>query len=218
MQASNPQLTPFAPKQARTREVLVRILDATRRLLEDRRFEDAGVSDIALLAGTSVGGFYRRFKDKASLLQHFHQDFFARGRDSLEELLSAERWEGRALSEVIDALAQTLVATYRAQRGLLRALLLYARNHPDSGFHARQEEFDELVFTRLQALALRRPSDINHPQPEVALRFALVWLGGATEQLILFAPESSFAWSLSTEALARELSLGAKAYLEAPRR
>ena len=56
----------LTPKQARSRESQRRILDATLALLEDRHFEDMTIADVAAAAGTAVGNFYKRFKNKVT--------------------------------------------------------------------------------------------------------------------------------------------------------
>ena len=56
------------PQQARSQLTLSRILDATEAILAEKSWEDAGVAEIARRAGSSVGAFYSRFRDKDALL------------------------------------------------------------------------------------------------------------------------------------------------------
>ncbi|MFC6978716.1 TetR/AcrR family transcriptional regulator [Microbulbifer taiwanensis] len=65
------------PNQARSRQALERLLAAGEKLLADNQFEEASVAEIARLAESSVGTFYRLLGDKDTLslllLQRFMQ-------------------------------------------------------------------------------------------------------------------------------------------------
>lgn len=56
------------PKQARARERVSRILDATRRELEARSASEITMEAIALRAGVPVGSLYHYFENKTALL------------------------------------------------------------------------------------------------------------------------------------------------------
>ena len=52
-----------APKQARSQQTLLRILDAAEALIQEKGLADASIPEIVRRAGSSVGGFYSRFRD-----------------------------------------------------------------------------------------------------------------------------------------------------------
>ena len=82
------------PQQARTRDSLGRMLDAAEQLVADKGFDDTGIAEIARAAGTSVGAFYRRFRDKHGLLHALHERFCDEARATADAALDPARWAG----------------------------------------------------------------------------------------------------------------------------
>jgi AcrR family transcriptional regulator len=67
-----------APVQSRSQHTVARILDAASSLLENTPLEDVTTTRIAAKAGVSIGGLYRFFPDKQSIIdavavRHVHQ-------------------------------------------------------------------------------------------------------------------------------------------------
>ena len=52
------------PQQARSQETLNRLLDAAEQLVAEKGFDDTPVAEVARRAGSSVGAFYSRFREK----------------------------------------------------------------------------------------------------------------------------------------------------------
>ena len=70
-----PKHSVIEPKQQRSQETQRKLLQALHTCLKDKFFEHISIKELAELAGVSVGTFYRRFKDKESLLPLLYQDF-----------------------------------------------------------------------------------------------------------------------------------------------
>jgi AcrR family transcriptional regulator len=66
------------PKQARSEQTLIRLLDAAESLIRDKGLGAVSVPEIVSRAGSSVGGFYARFKDKDELLLALEERFLRR--------------------------------------------------------------------------------------------------------------------------------------------
>src|SRR6185503_8097289 len=106
-------------------------------------------------ARSSVGAFYARFADKDALLAYINERLFEEGRQLWDEFLAPERWQERGTAEIVGAVVSRLVERRRANRGLLRALSLYARARPAPAFgdYARdinrhfQHKLTELLLT-----------------------------------------------------------------------
>ena len=75
-----------APKQARSAATLQRLLDAAEDLIAEKGLRDVSIPDIVARAGSSVGGFYARFKDKDELLRALEERFLGEMREILDEL------------------------------------------------------------------------------------------------------------------------------------
>jgi AcrR family transcriptional regulator len=139
------------PKQERSRHTLHRLLSATEALLEHGGLEAATVPAIAKAAGLSVGVVYRRFPDKDMLLREVYGRFF-------ESFTHPIVQTGHA--KIREVIVDT-VATYRRKRGLVRALILYARTHPDAQFRDTARRLHHATLYRLKALLLSEVNDIK---------------------------------------------------------
>jgi len=204
------------PQQARSRATLHRFLEAAIELLGDRQFEQASVAEIARRARSSVGAFYARFADKDALLAYINERLFEEGRQLWDEFLAPERWQERGTAEIVGAVVSRLVERRRANRGLLRALSLYARSRPDPAFSAHARAMNRHVHRKLAELLLARPREIAHPDPEQAIAFGLLMVDGATREAILFGEAARLPGKPTDAMLARELSAAWLAYLGVP--
>ena len=204
------------PQQARSRATLHRFLEAAVELLGDRQFEQASVAEIARRARSSVGAFYVRFPDKDALLTYINDRLFEEGRTLWDEFLAPERWQGRPAAEIVEAVVSRLVERRRANRGLLRALSLYARSRPEPRFTAHAQAMNLHVHRKLAELLLARKHEIAHPDPEQAIAFGLLMVDGATREAILFGEAARLPGKPSDAVLARELTAAWLAYLGAP--
>ena len=202
------------PQQARSQETLGRILDAAEALVAEKGFEDAPVAEIVRRAGSSVGAFYARFRDKDGLIHALYERFLEQATATADEALDPARWEGAGIAEILDSVVGFLVRIYREQEGLIRAFVL--RNHTHPEFQARQERLSHYVSERLAALVLQRRSEITHPDPECAVRFGLTQTFSTVEDTILFGELRSGSLVLSDDRLATELARAYLAYLGVP--
>jgi AcrR family transcriptional regulator len=163
-----------------------------------------------------VGAFYVRFPDKDALLADINERLFEEGRRLWDEFLSSERWQGRPAAEIVEAVVSRLVERRRANRGLLRALSLYARSRPDPAFDAHARASNRHVHRKLAELLLARRHQIAHPDPEQAIAFGLLMVDGATREAILFGEAARMPGKPSDAVLARELTAAWLAYLGVP--
>jgi len=198
------------PQQARTRESLGRILDAAEELVAEKGFDDAAIVDIARQAGSSVGGFYRRFRDKDGLLHALHERFCEEARATADDALDRQRWEGAAAAEILPEFTAFLVQIYRERHGLLRAFLL--RGISDASVRERTDALFEHLAGRLAALLRERRPEITHPDPELAAAFGLRVVIGTLNQTVQVQPGTL---ALSDDRLTTELTRVFLAYLGA---
>lgn len=101
------------PRQRRSREVMERVLEAAQALLVDDGLEGLTIAGVAERAGTSVGGVYRRFRDKDHLLAAVKTRLLEELEDTLETRLSHGNLSLRtAVLVFADAMAQTFGIKY----------------------------------------------------------------------------------------------------------
>lgn len=208
-----PSLRP--PRQKRSQQTLDRLLDAAESMLETRPFESISVAELVRAAGTSVGAFYTRFRDKAGMLSALYgrYDEWIVGRTA--EMAAAKPWEEQSLDEVSRWLASELVQFFAGRRHLIRAMALHARSSPESiDEETRRRRARQMSFL-LDALLSRR-AEITHPDPERAVELALFMAASTCREWILFreAPHST-AVHTSNEELEREVARQVFGYLTA---
>lgn len=200
-----------APQQARSQETLDRILDAAESLVTEKGFEDATVAEVARRAGSSVGAFYARFRDKTGLLYALYDRYLEQAMATADVALDPERWQGTAIPDLLRSVVRFLVEVYRERQGLIRAFVV--RNQSDVEFRARQERLSHYVNAKLSDLLLARSAEIAHPNPARAAAFGLTMSVSTIESAVLFAELRSSDLLLSDDELAAELTRAFLAYL-----
>jgi AcrR family transcriptional regulator len=85
-------LSVAAPKQARSERTLHRLLDTAEALVVERGLAGLSIPEVARRAGSSVGGFYARLRDKNELLRALEERFFQEVSARLEALADERRW------------------------------------------------------------------------------------------------------------------------------
>jgi AcrR family transcriptional regulator len=159
------------PQQARTREGLSRMLDAAEALVAQKGFDEVGIVEIARRAGSSVGGFYRRFRDKDGLLHALHERFCEEARATADAALEPGRWAGATTAGIIGEFTTFLVQIYREREGFFRAFLL--RGSSDPTVRERTDRLFQDLSERLATLLRGRRAEIAHPDPQLAAAFGL---------------------------------------------
>ena len=99
------------------------------------------MAEIARRARASVGAFYARFPDKDALVGYLNEPPVRGRRESWDAFLAPERWRKRAAARDRRGGGAARRAQRRANRGLLRALALYAarvRRRGSSSTHGHQ--------------------------------------------------------------------------------
>jgi AcrR family transcriptional regulator len=177
-----------APRQARSRQTLAKLLDAAEAVLAEEGLEGATVPAIAGRAGLSVGVVYRRFPDKDALMRAVFARFFERRREENAAKLAPELWAGVPPERAVELLIRGIVAGYRQNRRLLGALLRYAEGHPDAGFRRRADEMNASTLEQVARLVLERRERVGHPAPGPAVRFALLTVGLVLKGVLLADP------------------------------
>ena len=140
------------PTQRRSQQALQRLLDAGEQLLASNAFEEASVTQIAELADSSVGTFYRVLGDKDTLSLLLLQRFFQ----------------------------STVGLVYQGRRGVLRALILRASR--DAVFRDKVHQLNEYIAVRIVAVFQHHQREVHHPQPRKAMQAAVHIVLGALNQ------------------------------------
>ncbi len=152
-----------APRQARSQETLGRFVDATRRLLQDRSFDDITVHDIVAAAGRTVGSFYARFDDKDAVLKVLVDQLDERAVDVVRAFCDPVRWEGATLEDFVAESVRLNVQAYRGSAPLFRAALLASVRDP--AFRRRRLETLRACAELQKQFVLSRADECDHDDP-----------------------------------------------------
>src|SRR3954452_20797465 len=112
---------PHMPREKPDSQVREAILDATRRLLERKRYDELTVADILAAGGVARGSFYFYFEGKADVLADLVTQAIGQGHDVATTWI---RHEGE--DERVAATRQSIAegaALWRAQSPVLRAIV-----------------------------------------------------------------------------------------------
>jgi AcrR family transcriptional regulator len=133
----------------------------------------------------SVGAVYRRFPDKDALLRAAYFRLFERLREQNAARLDPALYAGVRLEPVLVAIVRGMVQHYREKRTLLQAMQTYAETHADAEFRRRAAELNDDALAQLAAIAMAKRAEIRHPDPDAAVRFALLTVGLVLRGVVL---------------------------------
>jgi AcrR family transcriptional regulator len=185
-----------------------RILRAFGELLDEARFEDVSVQQVAGRAGVSVGGFYARFASKDDLLLHAHYAGYVR--DALaeaEQVFAPGRWDGAGIAPVAEAYFALILRVGRDHEAVLREIVHRTRGNPDTvAGSAAWAAFRQGVHEPFRRLLAERMEEVDHPDPAFALRFAFSACSSALRESVLFGHMQPAMDPMGHDAMARELA------------
>ena len=202
------------PHQDRSRKTLERLLDSAEALLEERGFDSVSVAEIAQSAGSSVGAFYARFRDKNGLLHHLHERFCEEAMATSDAALAPERWADAGAAEILSDVVQAMAEIYRTRKGMFRAFLMVGCTDPR--FKERDRRLVQHLLSRLTELLLARRNEIRHPDPESAIGFGFELVASVLRDRYILGGEESGVWPTASQDLESELIRAYARYLGLP--
>ena len=170
--------------QARSRESLKRLLRAAVDVLNKDGLEGATIPRIAARAGLSPGAVYRRFADKDALMREVGIRLLEDNYRQTKALMEREDWKAMSLAKLSRHVIAITLKGHSTYRGLLRALYFFTHQHPDAAFVRKMDDLEWKVFREVSELLLLRRDEIHHPDPEAAVRFALLMVGTAANSIL----------------------------------
>jgi len=202
--ATLPLQTVAGPKQARSERTQKRLLDAAEALIDEKGHAAVSIPEIARRAGSSVGGFYARFRDKNELLRALEERHFIEVWQRLEALADARRWQNARTADIVEAAVAELVTVTRERRRLIAAFLVSAMQ--DRVIREGGLRFRRRIEERISALLLSRRAEMNHPEPALAIDLAIQTAFAVMNQHVLLEETEVGGRALSDDDLRRELT------------
>ena len=189
-------------KQERSRETRRKLVASCLELVEERPFDQVTVADIATGAGVSVGNFYRRFTSKEGILPDLYAVYEARFSEHAASFSEGRPSEPDAEHGYWGFLVDRIVEFMQENRGLIQALHLHGRLHPEivpPTAHDRRRS----LYSRVSSLFSSTDDATNRRMGDVAV---LVMVSTLTEHIVYPEHAPSVAAEVTTEELADELA------------
>lgn len=175
----------LAPQQARSRESLRKLLKAAAEVLGQHGVEGATIPRIAQHAGLTPGAIYRRFPDKDALLETVIIGILERQDERLRMMLTPAMARQIPLAVFAEQLINSMLLSYRANAGLLRALRQFAQGRDHTSFYRKVARLEMRTLQYVVELFLVHRKEVKHPDPQMAVSFALMMLTSTLVELIL---------------------------------
>jgi len=175
----------LAPQQARSRESTRKLLKAAAEVLGQHGVEGTTIPRIAQHAGLTPGAVYRRFPDKDTLLETVIIGILERQDERLRMILTHAMARQIPLAVFAEQLINNMLVSYRANAALLRALRQFAQGRDHTSFYRKVARQEMRTFQYLVELFLVHRKEVKHPDPQMAVSFALVMLISTLIELIL---------------------------------
>ena len=206
----------LAPQQARSRESLRKLLKAAAEVLGQHGLEGATIPRIAQHAGLTPGAIYRRFPDKDALLETMIIGILERSDERMRMMLTPAMARQIPLPVFAEQLINNMLVSYRANAALLRAIRQFAQGRNRTAFYRKVTKLEMRTYQYLVELFLVHRKEIKHPNPQMAVSFALMMLISTLIELI-FVDHDMQNWQAvipkDDQSLKRELLRSFLSYL-----
>ena len=184
-------LTPERPwtlptHQRRSRRNRDRLLKIGERVFAMHGFADAHVSEIAALAGCSIGSFYRRFRDKEALFMALQDDMYDQAQEHIERFFAHPAGKSASLTLISFKLIETAGQEAARIKGYYRAL--YEISLRGGKVWGRMRDLERLQAEHLRRLLLERKRARLRPDFVPAVAGAIRMIMGNQLSLILYGP------------------------------
>lgn len=175
----------LAPQQARSRESTRKLLKAAAEVLGQHGVEGTTIPRIARHAGLTPGAVYRRFPDKDALLETVIIGIMERQDERLRMMLTPAMARQIPLAVFAEQLINNMLVSYRAHAGLMRALRQFTQGRDRTSFYRKVSRLEMRTYQYLVELFLVHRKEVKHPNPRMAVSFALMVLASTLIELIL---------------------------------
>jgi len=175
----------LAPQQARSRESTRKLLKAAAEVLGQHGLEGTTIPRIAQHAGLTPGAVYRRFPDKDALLETVIIGILERQDERLRVTLTPAMARRIPLAVFAEQLISSMLVSYRANARLLRALRQFVQGRDHTLFYKKAVRLELRTLKYQVELLLVHRKEVKHPEPHMAVSFALMILTSTLIELIL---------------------------------
>jgi AcrR family transcriptional regulator len=151
------------PRQGRSKVTVDAILEATERVLAQRGLEATTTTEVAEIAGVSVGTLYQYFPNKQSLVAAVIEARLDRDLTVIDEALARAR--PLPLREGLQELARVQALLYSSEPALYREMVAALGELERT---RRVEAIIEHTIASVAELLAARADEHDHPDPQLA--------------------------------------------------
>ena len=160
----------FEALQERSRRSRDAFIESGFVLLNQMRFNDLKISDLAQHSGRSVGSFYKRFEDKEAFFRALQLATVKRNRKIIERRLAPDRLAKMSAESVLYEFVDILADIFSSEmRGVLRESLLRI-HEPEDGWAPMRKSGQDLQNRLVARLKAAYPN-LSPSEAERKLRF-----------------------------------------------
>lgn len=170
------------PCQQRSRDSLERILKAAENLISSKGHEALTIAEVVRRSHTSVGTVYARFPDKVALLHAVHERVIYRDQDEFKAHLAEVDWSTLSLEDTIRKLISIKRELAKGMERLYEAFVVHGATDAvlrAEGYRVKGQNEDLEV-----AILMGHAHEINHPDPEEAIRISCRLWQAAREEMV----------------------------------
>ncbi|GAA3733666.1 TetR/AcrR family transcriptional regulator [Salinactinospora qingdaonensis] len=156
------------PRQARSRRVWTRILDAGVAIIEEGGYEAFTIAAVCERANVAPPTVYARVDTKDALFLAVYEHGMARVMADEVGLADSPRWAELTCEQLICEAVAELARVFLRNAGFLGAVILVSGSHPEvkrrGSMHAHR------LGDAFTTVLLRARDEIAHPDPHTAVR------------------------------------------------
>ncbi len=175
------------PQQQRSAENLDRMLRAAEDLLNEGTFDDATVQQIVDRAGTSVGAFYSRFRNKDALFRTLQLRSLEGTLEFFYGILHNLNWRNVCAEDFVRAVVTGTAAHYREHQGVLRTLSLQARLGNSQWISEASERINTEIYRLIVDSLMCWRDAIDAKDPEGSIRLATTIVSSTLREVLIYA-------------------------------
>ena len=181
-------------------------MQVARELIRRRPFDELSVSEIATKAGTSVGGFYARFKSKDALLEVMSVAVMIEAGAAFDERMGQVK--GKCAADVVRRWATTMVSVYRTNCTEIRRVMQHWPKGPPPGGRLERESalLRDHARNTLRSELLARADEIGHEDPKTAVSVALMMGTVSLREAVIGDALPGYGARLGDDEVAHEIS------------
>ncbi len=145
----------------------------------------ATIPRIAAHAGLTPGAVYRRFRNKDVLIETAILRILADQDKGLRLSLTVAGTANIPLASLAEQVIDSLVTSYRANAGFLRAVRQFLHDKEGSRFWNKAAKLEMRTLEHLVTIFLGHGPEIGHPEPRGATALGLIMVIGTLWEIVV---------------------------------